>query len=670
MGFETPQLKLTELLDDVGSGAIQLPDFQRGYKWDEERIRELLVTVLRGHPMGALMELAHDGDGVRFKPQPLARVEADADEAHRRLEHPEYLLLDGQQRMTSLYQSLKGSGVVATKDDRGKQLERRYFLDVVKALGDPAEQNEAVLSVPADGVVRGNFARDVVLDVSTREAQLDAGIMPFTALFDGSDTDWFFKYVAAGDQTERFATFQEFTNRIANQVKSYVVPAIRLDKSTTKEAVATVFEKVNSGGLPLNNFELLTAIYAGDKDYFADNGDDFRLGEDWADHRDAIHRHAVLADVRETDFLQAVLLLATLQRRRVDLEAGKKTPRAVSGRGDDVLNLELSEYLQWAPAAREGFEWAAGFLLREHIHTPRWLPYRSQIAPLAVFRVVLGEDIEMYPVMERIRQWYWAGVLGELYGSSTETRAARDVERVPAWARAAVTGDEVAPPATVTDAIFRESRLLSLRSARSAAFKGIYALLLKNHARDWKVDQEIDHANYLAQGIDIHHIFPKAWAEKNGIGYDQRESIVNKTPLAAATNRHEVRGDSPAVYLPRLERNTGMQPEQVDALLATHLIDPEALRDADFARFFEARREALLEVIDARLHTEVVRDVHRDEAGSLRGAEDASQFEQEDPEPAASDDFDDIEGAEIVDEGGPDVVVVNPDQPDNAAAEG
>src|SRR5690606_33158883 len=104
MGFQTPQLKLADLLQSVKSGKTQLPDFQRGYKWEDQRIRQLLVTVLRGHPMGALMQLDTNAESVRFKPQPLARVAADAEAEGRTLVAPERLLLDGQQRMTSLYQ--------------------------------------------------------------------------------------------------------------------------------------------------------------------------------------------------------------------------------------------------------------------------------------------------------------------------------------------------------------------------------------------------------------------------------------------------------------------------------------------------------------------------------------------------------------------------------------
>src|SRR2546423_856295 len=124
MGFQTPLYELKEYLDWCNSGKIQLPDFQRGYKWEDERIRSLLVTILRGHPLGVVMLLKTGSDQVRFKPKALEGTSVpDKTE-------PEFLLLDGQQRLTSLTQALSGDGVVATKDDRGKLINRRYFVDI------------------------------------------------------------------------------------------------------------------------------------------------------------------------------------------------------------------------------------------------------------------------------------------------------------------------------------------------------------------------------------------------------------------------------------------------------------------------------------------------------------------------------------------------------------
>ncbi|MEI2640960.1 MAG: TIGR02391 family protein [Candidatus Nanopelagicales bacterium] len=71
MGFQTPLYELSDYLKWTTSGRIQLPDFQRGYKWEDERIRQLLVTILRGHPLGVVMLLKTGNDQIRFKPRPV-----------------------------------------------------------------------------------------------------------------------------------------------------------------------------------------------------------------------------------------------------------------------------------------------------------------------------------------------------------------------------------------------------------------------------------------------------------------------------------------------------------------------------------------------------------------------------------------------------------------------
>jgi hypothetical protein len=418
---------------------------------------------------------------------------------------------------------------------------------------------------------------------------------------------------------------------VLNPMLSYEIPAIELDKSTTKAAVATVFEKVNTGGLSLNVFELLTATFAGDPDYYAEHGTDFRLNDDWRVTEEVINRNPVLSGLANTDFLQMVTLLATRAR---NLASTKSRPEAISARKEDVLKLELADYLRWSGKVRSALEWVAQFLGDHHIYSAKYVPYRTQIVPLVVLRVILGADTDLYGVRARISQWFWCGVLGELYGGSVETRFARDVEQVPAWAAAATNGDESAKlPVTVTDAYFRESRLTSLRTRLSAAYKGIYALLMKGGCRDWKYTYSFDQVQYENLDVDIHHVFPRAWCNANGIDADLRESIVNKTPLAATTNRY-VGGASPADYLLKLQASAGLSESELDELLRTHEIEPVTLRKADFDAFYLARRKALLGLIEQAMGKPSVRDV--DVASLSGGVEAPAAFEAE------PDDLDDV----------------------------
>ncbi|WP_191562881.1 GmrSD restriction endonuclease domain-containing protein [Janibacter melonis] len=601
MGFLTPMYELGEYLAWTRSGEIQLPDFQRGYKWEDERIRQLLVTVLRTHPMGAVMLLKTGNEQVRFKPRPIEGVDmAQGSEA-------KMLLLDGQQRLTSLTQALSGSGAVATKDSRGKLLDRRYLIQMETALLGSDHVDEAVISIPADGVVRSNFGKDIDLDLSTPDKQREQCYFPLHLLY-GDYMSWIL-------ELEDRELGKKFHESFIKPATTYDIPAIVLDEATDKAAVATVFEKVNIGGLPLNVFELLTAVFAGDAAYYASTGEDFRLNDDWRETHELFTAHPVLSVVESTDFLQAVTMLTTHKQHLA--ATGERRP-AISAKREDVLRLKLNDYLEWRDALRDAFQWAATFLADRYVFKAREVPYAKQLVPLAAIKVVLGSKADLHGVKERLIRWFWCGIFGELYGSASETRFARDIEMVPAWAL-----DPTAPtPRTIVDSSFVESRLQSLNSRRAAAYKGLAALVLAQGARDWMEDKALDKVQYVDLAVDIHHIFPRAWCEKNGIDWERRESIANKTAIGARTNR-SIGGAAPSHYLANIEKWAQIATEPLDAILRGHSIEAATLRTDDFDGFFDSRREALCVLIEQATGKTVQRDLTTGEA-----EEDASHFEK------------------------------------------
>lgn len=600
MGFQTPLYELSEYLKWAESGKIQLPDFQRGYKWEDERIRQLLVTVLRGHPLGVVMLLNTGNDQIRFKPRPIEGTNvAPGTQA-------ESLLLDGQQRLTSLTQALTGDGVVHTMDSRGKKIDRRYFIDMNLAVQGEDRIDEAVLSLPGDGIERTNFGKDVVRDVSTPEKQRAAGLFPASLIF-GDAMSWLF------DLEDRDLA-KAFNNDIIKPVSSYNIPAIELDKNTSKGAVATVFEKVNVGGLPLNVFELLTATFAGDPQYYESHGTDFRLNDDWKETQEKFAAYPVLAGLENTDFLQAVTLLTTRKR---NLAYTGPRPPAVSAKREDVLKLTLDDYLEWVGPLREAFIWASDFLADRHVFDTKFLPYPKQLVPLAAMRVAMGHDADLLGPREKLVRWFWCGILGELYGGAIETRFVRDLEQVPDWALGLASAST---PNTVNDATFVESRLHSLRTRNAAAYKGIYALLLGNEARDWMEDKALDKVQYTNLAVDIHHIFPKKWCESQEIDDERRESIVNKTAISAVTNR-TIGGAAPSVYLAQIEKKAQIDSAKLNGLVEAHLVPSELLRADDFDAYFIERRRRLCELVENAMGKSVPRDVGHD------AAEDSAQFE-------------------------------------------
>lgn len=614
MPFESPDWPLGELLKDIKLGKVQLPDFQRDWKWDDPRIVSLLATISRGYPIGVLMTLETGGEGARFKPKALSGVTGPA------VVEPEQLLLDGQQRMTSLFQTLMSGQTVDTMDARGKRIRRWYYIDIDRALADEGDREEAIISVPGNRQVLGDFGRRVDADYSDVGRECDAGAFPLRIVFDdAAKIGWLLRYV--GTDADRQTKFQKFQTQVLNNFTSYLVPVIKLTKSTPKEAVCTVFEKVNTGGIPLNVFELLTATFAGDASYRTQHGDDFRLNDYWTSLEKRFEPHRVLRHLQSTDLLQAVTLLATYDRRQKFTGVDKDAP-GVSCKRRDILRLSLTDFLAWAPKVADALESVAAFLGQEHIFDARDVPYSTQMVPLAAIKVAAGDKAAMLGGAGKIRQWYWCGVLGELYSGTTETRFARDLEQVTAWLSGGWT------PSTVAEAAFHEQRLLTLRTRNSAAYKGIYALLMREGGRDWMYDQSLGMAAFYNYRVDIHHIFPKAWCNTHQIDVLRRESIVNKTALSRATNI-KIGGRSPAAYLSTIEQSSGVSADKLEDILRTHCIEPRTLRSADFDSFFSARSEALLALVEKAMGKPAVRVME----AVGEEADQAGDFEVEPEEP-------------------------------------
>jgi hypothetical protein len=420
--FTSEEIPLDQMLKDAGTGELQLPDFQRGWVWDDNHIASLLASISLSYPIGAVMTLQTGNPDVRFRPRPIEGVALDG------VVEPEVLMLDGQQRMTSLYLALKSGQPVRTRDSKGKDLERLYFADIRGCLDTFTDREDAIYGVPGNGIVK-TFRGEVTLDVSTRPFQIAAEVFPLGIILDPAETmDWSLDYLSngPGEPADRLNTWKRFNAAVINAFVQYQVPTITLVRSTPKEAVCQVFEKVNTGGVSLTVFELLTATYA---------ADDYNLRDKWDEIERQLEEQAILGRFEATDFLQVVTLLATRHRRADFLAASPDEERApaITCKRKDILRLELADFEKWADEATHAIGRVVPFLHGEHIFTARDLPYATQLVPLAAIFAVLGDKAEGHGARQKLRQWYWSGVFGEMYGGSTESRFALDLQDVVAW---------------------------------------------------------------------------------------------------------------------------------------------------------------------------------------------------------------------------------------------
>ncbi|MFE6735990.1 DUF262 domain-containing protein [Microbacterium sp. NPDC057650] len=606
--FTASPIHLTKLLSDAQSGALQLPDFQRSWVWDEERIRGLISSISRGFPVGAVMTLETGGD-VSFRPRPVEGAAASTKHVT-----PDSLLLDGQQRITSLFQVLLRGEVIKTVTPRKQRVNRWFYIDIEKALDPDEDRDEAIVIVPESKRITREFGRVIELDVSSREAEIAAEMFPVNQLLKWDDWHQGYLTAHAGDVITALRRMERFRHDVIEQFTNYLLPVIELGKDTSKEAVCVVFEKVNTGGKALDAFELITAMYAADghelrRDWY---GDDIGVGRQ-ARLREVLRMPSanagVLSGVGNTDFLQIIALFHTRDLRVGASETGRtgrELPQ-VSVKRQTLLNLPLSAYLEYQEHAEAGLIAAAKFLIGLGIFRVYDLPYQSQVVPLAAILAELGQRAEASGVHQKLTRWFWSGVFGELYGSSTETRVARDFTEVLSWI------DGGPEPATVHDATFRADRLWTLRARQSAAYKGLNALLMRKGAQDFRTGQPFTNTVFFDENVDIHHIFPQAWCRHAGIPRESYDSIINKTPLSARTNRI-IGGDAPSEYLSKLEHaDDASVPDELDGRLRTHLIDVAAVRADDYNAFMASRQAELVALIEEATGQRVVPESANDE---------------------------------------------------------
>lgn len=591
--FKSNDTAISDILKGIEQGTNQLPDFQRGWVWDDERICALIASISNFYPVGALMFLEYGGDTVRFKYRSFTGSSTNR--------KPNILVLDGQQRLTSIFCSMYSKDPVPTQTTKKEPIKRFYYLDIdlcIKSLIDRTiDRVDAIVSIPEDRVVRENFDRDIKLDLSTREKEFTMHMFPLNIVYDRTATSkWRNEYQKYhGYDSAVVERFDNLDTEILQAIYGYKAPVITLDKNTPKEAVCQVFENVNTGGVSLTVFELVTATFA---------ADDYDLRTDWYG-RDENGGHIkgrfeqkkmkeevrdLLSIVSDVDFLVAITLLS---RYHLKKQGGDSAP-AVSCKKQDVLNLTLTDYKKYANELTGGFIQAASFLVEQRIFSERDLPYTTQLIPFSVLLAILGNRAQDGTVRQKLSQWYWSGVFGEMYGAANETRYANDVTGVLDWLNGK------GEPDTIARAYFQPTRLLSLQTRNSAAYKGVMTLILKAKAIDFISGKEMDFTVFSDENIDIHHIFPRAHCEAKNYSKTKWNSIVNKTPLSYRTNRI-IGGNAPSTYLKKIEKDGHVSEADLNAFAATHLIDVDNFRADCFDEYFIKRAKALLELIGSAM---------------------------------------------------------------------
>lgn len=490
--FQADKRKLTYLLDQIEQRELALPDFQRDFVWESSATRELVSSIIRSFPAGALLFVQSGSD--LFAPR--AFEQAPSLNGVK----PPYLVLDGQQRMTSLYLAMTGKGT------------HRYFLNLARLIedSDEADVDEAVEVY--------HHAR--VKKWATIEGQAASLALPLNRLRQWSD--WRDEVLELRPETgDARKTLQsklnEINHRHIKQVEEYQFPVTILDQSTSPEAVCTIFETLNRTGIKLSVFELLTArAYA--------HGVELR--SKWAQSLDD---YPVLGDFQVDPYyiLQVIALLEGTSPKR---SAVLKLP------------VEVMEK-RWEEAAK-GVGHALA-MLREDcgVLVPKWLPYQTILLTFgAVWPVVAtASGAAQGGRREKMKRYFWCASFGGRYENAPNTAAEQDVPALRAWLQG---GTE---PTSVTEFSFDPQRWRDTTARQRALYQGTIALVMSRHALDFHSVKALDHHIINGNSVDDHHIFPRKYLERskqNG----PVDSVLNHTLIDKITNIR-IKDRAPSEYL-------------------------------------------------------------------------------------------------------------------------
>ncbi|QQS60478.1 DUF262 domain-containing protein [Candidatus Falkowbacteria bacterium] len=560
--MQKTDITVRELVDKVRRGELTLPEMQRRYVWPATRVRDLLDSLYRGYPSGVILTWETDEN---IETHEMAVRATAAPTTTQKL-----LLLDGQQRITSLSAILSGEKVHIR--NKSKPIDILFNLDHPEGvLTEVIEVDENDINHDIEDEDEEAVERDIQEEfkkktfvVTSRMLQNNPLWVPVSDIFVKTDRD-ILKPIGINSDDERWDKYSERLQKV-RQIANYPYVMQVLEKSMSYEEVTEIFVRVNSLGVKLRGSDLALAQITSRWPGF------MKLIEDFSDEFNDDAQYIIESNIP----VRALVVFATKQSKF-------KT----------VGKISLEELKNNWDKAKEALRFAINFLRSNAgIDNLEFLSSPFLLIPIAVYFNLKNGQISPSETNALLRWFYLAHMRGHYSMGSSESILDADVS---VMYRSSSLNELLAVLEQHVKRIVVSSDDLINRGIRSPFFSMLYFVLKQEGAKDWTTGLSLsDKHTGSAHSIQYHHIFPKSLLRD--ANYDKKEinEMANMAFIGGKTNRY-ITNKQPIEYL---EKEV-LEKQGEDTLTSQLIPLDKSLWEIDnYKDFLVWRREKIAESIN------------------------------------------------------------------------
>ena len=532
-----------------------LPNFQRYYDWDKEDVRAFLESIFKDYFVGSLLLWDVEGE-IPIDTFPIFGVKS-------KIEKPDAVILDGQQRITSLYYAIKAPEI---ENDPIKS----YFYIDFKTFFE-------------------NSSKDIVVTLNKKLSSMESIKYILFPIYELENyVNWFreFEDYYETDEVDRnkFRDMKRLMeDRVSSMLNVFEIPDIKLPATMKLHHVVDIFENINTKGKPLDAFDLLIAASSKHKI-------DLRgLWESAYKNYPNLKRYSEKTNKLRMHIIQSISLLynPTGSSKKSDiLEIYEQIYNKERGMDPKIFEKhweEMAMFVNQAIEKLENLKDGFGVLNEDYV------PFMPTIPILAALLKEVDGKENKHDCNKKIKQWYWSIVFSEAYSSSVDSQLSADFKELKEW----FVNDHKVPKNIIKARV--KMQTLSLRNVTtlsSSLYKGTLSLLALHGAKDLKTGEMVKNR----KEYDRDHIFPQSKASGFKVG-KEIDSILNISWLTKTTNQIIKKAKEPSRYFKEFsEEFKGERVEYID-VLASHYIDKEGLDcllTNDFVNFTKTREKLLI----------------------------------------------------------------------------